>query len=67
MKSIDGALDLWEQQNGKPNLSIDLAVHFQTEIIISNTIQVYKGLNVVTNKVTELERQSSDKECHTTS
>ncbi|XP_030444799.2 adenylate isopentenyltransferase 5, chloroplastic-like [Syzygium oleosum] len=42
---------------GKSKLSIDLAVHFQTEIINSDKIQVYKGLNVVTNKVTELERQ----------
>ncbi|KAI6677803.1 hypothetical protein NL676_038599 [Syzygium grande] len=42
---------------GKSKLSIDLAVHFQTEVINSNKIQVYKGLNVVTNKVTELKRQ----------
>ncbi|XP_010068121.2 adenylate isopentenyltransferase 5, chloroplastic [Eucalyptus grandis] len=40
---------------GKSKLSIDLAVHYQTEVINSDKIQVYKGLDVVTNKVTDLE------------
>ncbi|KNA25291.1 hypothetical protein SOVF_007600 [Spinacia oleracea] len=40
---------------GKSRLSIDLATHFQAEIINSDKIQVYKGLDIVTNKVTEEE------------
>ncbi|GAB4851149.1 Adenylate isopentenyltransferase 5, chloroplastic [Ancistrocladus abbreviatus] len=37
---------------GKSRLSIDLAAHFSAEIINSDKIQVYKGLDIVTNKVT---------------
>ncbi|GAB2247922.1 hypothetical protein Droror1_Dr00007804 [Drosera rotundifolia] len=40
---------------GKSKLSIDLATHFPAEIVNSDKIQVYKGLNIVTNKVTEEE------------
>ncbi|KMS98753.1 hypothetical protein BVRB_3g069300 [Beta vulgaris subsp. vulgaris] len=40
---------------GKSRLSIDLATHFPAEIINSDKIQVYKGLDIVTNKVTEEE------------
>ncbi|KAK6937500.1 hypothetical protein RJ641_031008 [Dillenia turbinata] len=40
---------------GKSRLSIDLATRFPAEIINSDKIQVYKGLNIVTNKVTEEE------------
>ncbi|GFP83973.1 adenylate isopentenyltransferase 5 chloroplastic [Phtheirospermum japonicum] len=40
---------------GKSRLSIDLASQFNGEIINSDKIQVYKGLNIVTNKVTEEE------------
>lgn len=40
---------------GKSRLSIDLATHFPAEIINSDKIQVYQGLDVVTNKVTEEE------------
>ncbi|XP_030525050.1 adenylate isopentenyltransferase 5, chloroplastic-like [Rhodamnia argentea] len=66
MKSIHGAPKLNKPKvvfimgatgTGKTKLSIDLAIHFQTEIINSDKIQVYKGLDVVTNKVTELERR----------
>ncbi|KAF8405172.1 hypothetical protein HHK36_010071 [Tetracentron sinense] len=42
---------------GKSKLSIDLATRFQAEIINSDKIQVYKGLDVVTNKVTDAEQQ----------
>ncbi|XP_057964209.1 adenylate isopentenyltransferase 5, chloroplastic-like [Malania oleifera] len=42
---------------GKSRLSIDLATRFAAEIINSDKIQVYKGLDVVTNKVSEQERQ----------
>ncbi|KAI5578465.1 hypothetical protein BDE02_08G029100 [Populus trichocarpa] len=38
---------------GKSKLSIDLATHFQGEIINSDKIQVYKGLDILTNKVSE--------------
>ncbi|GAB4843465.1 Adenylate isopentenyltransferase 5, chloroplastic, partial [Ancistrocladus abbreviatus] len=37
---------------GKSRLSINLATHFSAEIINSDKIQVYRGLNIVTNKVT---------------
>ncbi|XP_021757076.1 adenylate isopentenyltransferase 5, chloroplastic [Chenopodium quinoa] len=40
---------------GKSKLSIDLAIQLQAEIINSDKIQVYKGLDIVTNKVTEEE------------
>ncbi|KAI5659096.1 hypothetical protein M9H77_27889 [Catharanthus roseus] len=41
---------------GKSRLSIDLATRFPSEIINSDKIQVYKGLDVVTNKVPISER-----------
>ncbi|KAL3648930.1 hypothetical protein CASFOL_005333 [Castilleja foliolosa] len=40
---------------GKTRLSIDLANRFDGEIINSDKIQVYKGLDVVTNKITDEE------------
>lgn len=40
---------------GKSRLSIDLATRFEAEVINSDKMQVYKGLNIVTNKVTEEE------------
>ncbi|XAR54631.1 Adenylate dimethylallyltransferase [Bertholletia excelsa] len=42
---------------GKSKLSIDLATRFPAEIVNSDKIQVYKGLDILTNKVTE-------DECH---
>lgn len=42
---------------GKSRLAIDLATRFPAEIINSDKIQVHKGLDIVTNKVTE-------EECH---
>ncbi|CAK9329056.1 unnamed protein product [Citrullus colocynthis] len=41
---------------GKSRLAIDLATRFPAEIINSDKIQVYKGLEILTNKVTEKER-----------
>ncbi|XP_073132003.1 adenylate isopentenyltransferase 5, chloroplastic-like isoform X1 [Henckelia pumila] len=38
---------------GKSRLSIDLATRFNGEIINSDKMQVYRGLDVITNKVTE--------------
>ncbi|KAK8518521.1 hypothetical protein V6N13_027991 [Hibiscus sabdariffa] len=40
---------------GKSKLSIDLATHFNGEIINSDKIQVYKGLEIISNKVTDEE------------
>ncbi|KAK9664840.1 hypothetical protein RND81_14G072600 [Saponaria officinalis] len=40
---------------GKSRLSIDLATHVPAEIINSDKMQVYKGLDIVTNKVTKEE------------
>ncbi|CAK9140679.1 unnamed protein product [Ilex paraguariensis] len=42
---------------GKSRLSIDIATQFPAEIINSDKIQVYKGLDIVTNKVSEAERK----------
>ncbi|KAF6145275.1 hypothetical protein GIB67_041470 [Kingdonia uniflora] len=41
---------------GKSKLSIDLATQFPAEIINSDKMQVYKGLDIVTNKITEEDR-----------
>jgi len=43
---------------GKTKLSINLGTQFPSEIINSDKIQVYKGLDIVTNKVQESERCS---------
>ncbi|XP_027117528.1 adenylate isopentenyltransferase 5, chloroplastic-like [Coffea arabica] len=40
---------------GKSRLSIDLATRFPAEIVNSDKMQVYKGLDIATNKVTEEE------------
>ncbi|XP_028795141.1 adenylate isopentenyltransferase 5, chloroplastic-like [Neltuma alba] len=42
---------------GKTKLSIDLGSHFPSEIINADKIQVYKGLDIITNKVPESERR----------
>ncbi|KAI8029127.1 hypothetical protein LOK49_LG01G02032 [Camellia lanceoleosa] len=42
---------------GKSRLSIDLATNFPAEIINSDKIQIYRGLDIVTNKINNLERQ----------
>ncbi|KAH7577511.1 hypothetical protein JRO89_XS01G0260700 [Xanthoceras sorbifolium] len=41
---------------GKSRLSIDLATQFPAEIINSDKMQVYQGLDIVTNKITEEEQ-----------
>lgn len=41
---------------GKSRLSIDLATRFPAEIINSDKMQVYEGLDIVTNKITEKEQ-----------
>ncbi|KAL2230993.1 UNVERIFIED_CONTAM: Adenylate isopentenyltransferase 5, chloroplastic [Sesamum indicum] len=40
---------------GKSRLAIDLATHFGVEVINSDKIQAYKGLDIVTNKVSNEE------------
>ncbi|KAG1365438.1 Adenylate isopentenyltransferase 5, chloroplastic [Cocos nucifera] len=40
---------------GKSRLAIDLAVHFGGEVVNSDKMQLYDGLDVVTNKVTDEE------------
>ncbi|MEI4850535.1 isopentenyl transferase family protein, partial [Klebsiella pneumoniae] len=37
--------------SGKSRLAIDLASHFPIEIINADSMQVYQGLDVLTNKV----------------
>lgn len=41
---------------GKSRLSIDLATRFSAEIINSDKMQVYQGLDIATNKITDEER-----------
>ncbi|KAH1156741.1 hypothetical protein GYH30_051513 [Glycine max] len=41
---------------GKTKLSINLGTQFPSEVINSDKIQVYKGLDIITNKVPESER-----------
>ncbi|KAE9612585.1 hypothetical protein Lal_00005848 [Lupinus albus] len=41
---------------GKTKLSINLGTKFESEIINSDKIQVYKGLDIVVNKIPESER-----------
>ncbi|KAH7517877.1 adenylate isopentenyltransferase 5, chloroplastic [Ziziphus jujuba] len=42
---------------GKSRLSIDIATHFPAQIINSDKIQVYKGFDIVTNKMHESQRR----------
>lgn len=42
---------------GKSKLSIDLATCFHGEIVNSDKIQVYEGLDIVTNKITKTEQR----------
>lgn len=42
---------------GKSKLSMDIATRFPSEIVNSDKMQVYKGLDIVTNKITDEERQ----------
>ncbi|KAK4706576.1 hypothetical protein R3W88_033865 [Solanum pinnatisectum] len=41
----------------KSRLSVDLAINFQAEIINSDKMQVYKGLEIVTKKIAHTEKQ----------
>ncbi|XP_049378631.1 tRNA dimethylallyltransferase 2 isoform X1 [Solanum stenotomum] len=43
--------------SGKSKLAIDLASHFPIEIINADSMQVYQGLDVLTNKVTPQEQK----------
>ncbi|CAI0560012.1 unnamed protein product [Linum tenue] len=42
---------------GKSRLAIDLATRFPAEVVNCDKMQVYKGLDVATNKVTDAERR----------
>ncbi|XP_049393074.1 uncharacterized protein LOC125857510 [Solanum stenotomum] len=42
---------------GKFRLSVDLATNFRGEIINSDKMQVFKGLEIVTNNITHAEKQ----------
>ncbi|KAJ8440582.1 hypothetical protein Cgig2_028711 [Carnegiea gigantea] len=45
--------------SGKSKLAIDLAAHFPVEIINADSMQVYRGLDVLTNKVTLTEQKGN--------
>ncbi|KAJ3206658.1 hypothetical protein HDU67_008033, partial [Dinochytrium kinnereticum] len=42
---------------GKSNLAIELAKRFGGEVINADSMQVYRGLDIATNKVTEEEKE----------
>nr|QAU09259.1 isopentenyltransferase 5 [Streptocarpus rexii] len=42
---------------GKSRISIDLANRYDAEVINSDKLQIHKGLDIVTNKVTDAERR----------
>ena len=46
--------------SGKSRLAIDLATHFPIEIINADSMQVYQGLDVLTNKVPLHEQKGID-------
>ncbi|KAG8171578.1 hypothetical protein JTE90_019437, partial [Oedothorax gibbosus] len=48
---------------GKSKLAIELAKRFNGEIISADSMQVYKGLDIITNKVTEDELQEAVHHC----
>uniref|UniRef100_A0A3Q7IYG1 Uncharacterized protein n=1 Tax=Solanum lycopersicum TaxID=4081 RepID=A0A3Q7IYG1_SOLLC len=45
---------------GKSCFSVDLATHFRGKIINSDKMQVYKGLEIVKNKITHKEKKVYD-------
>ncbi|KAK3023017.1 hypothetical protein RJ639_045011 [Escallonia herrerae] len=42
---------------GKSRIAVDIATHFPAEIINSDKMQVYKGLDIVTNKISSTEQR----------
>lgn len=42
---------------GKSKLAIDIAIRLNGEIISADSMQVYKGLDIITNKVTDAEQK----------
>ncbi|KAK6791621.1 hypothetical protein RDI58_010702 [Solanum bulbocastanum] len=44
-------------RTGKSYISVDLATHFRGEIINSDKMQVYKGLEIITNKITHTDKE----------
>ncbi|KAG5629651.1 hypothetical protein H5410_001368 [Solanum commersonii] len=45
---------------GKCRLTVDLATYFRGEIINLDKMQVYKGLEIVTNKITHTKKQGTN-------
>lgn len=45
--------------SGKSKLAIDLAGHFPIEIINADSMQVYNGLDVLTNKVSLIDQKGN--------
>lgn len=55
MKPIPLIVVLGATATGKSQLAIDIALKFNGEIVSTDSMQVYKGLDIVTNKVTSEE------------
>ena len=48
---------------GKSKLAIEIAQKFNGEVISADAVQMYKGLDIVTNKVTQEERRLVKHHC----
>ena len=48
---------------GKSKLAIEIAQKFNGEVVSADAVQMYKGLDIVTNKVTEEERAMVKHHC----
>ncbi|KAJ9693091.1 hypothetical protein PVL29_012003 [Vitis rotundifolia] len=49
----------WLKEKVVSRLSIDLATRFPAEIVNSDKMQVYEGLHIITNKITEEEQRGA--------
>ena len=48
---------MYKRQVGKTYISVELAKKLNTEIISADSMQIYKGMNIGTAKITEEEKQ----------
>ncbi|KAG5629926.1 hypothetical protein H5410_001643 [Solanum commersonii] len=55
---LQPCLGIGATRTGKSRLSVDLATHFRGELINLDKMQVYKGLDIVTNKIAHAEKQN---------
>ncbi|KAM7295124.1 tRNA dimethylallyltransferase isoform X2 [Ixodes scapularis] len=58
-KSLPLVVILGATGTGKSKLAIEIASKFNGEIISADSMQVYKSLDIITNKVTQAEREAA--------